>query len=423
LLTDAKFQQDLDRPFFDAIKNGVPDSAMEAYGGGLDDEEVWALVVHIRELQSEALRAKHGSPRASAGVFRSQRHAFRIETVASERRELDTPWAIDFLPDGRMLVTNRPGSMYVIQKDLTFGPQVTELPPSVEIGQGGLMDVAIHPRYSENGWIYLALCDPAKGGSGGMTKIVRGKIDFASGGARWHGQQTIFEADAQYYSRSGVHFGSRIVFDERGHVFFAVGERGTMTRVQEPGTPYGKIMRVNEDGSIPTDNPWPRNPAWTLGHRNPQGLAFDLEGNLWDTEHGPRGGDELNLIQKGANYGWPVIAFSINYNDTPFRVPWPKAGETFTLPVLRWLPSCAPSGLDVVRGTAFPQWKGDLLAGGLAGNNLDRIRVTNGKLVEREELLHGLGRVRDVAIAGDGIVYVVLNGPDKVIRLVPAAGT
>lgn len=414
-----KFGQELDKPFFDAIKNGVPEMGMEAYGGSLSDETIWALVVHLRELQRDALRAKEGSPRPGPdGAYRSQRHSFKLQDGVTSG--LRTPWSLDFLPDGRMLVTNRPGTMNVIEKSGTLGAPVDGLPRSVEIGQGGLMEVAVHPDYAKNGWIYLALCDPASEGRGGMTKVVRGKIDFSGGNPRWHSQQTIFEADQKFYSGAGIHFGCKIVFDGKGHVWIAIGERGTNMRVQDLSTPYGKIMRLNEDGSLPADNPWKDNPAWTFGHRNPQGLAIDLEGNVWVTEHAPRGGDELNLLKRGANYGWPVVCFGINYNDTPFRVPWPKADQNITMPVYRWLPSCAASGLDVARGPAFANWKGDLLAGGLAGNNLDRIRVKGGKLVEREELLHGLGRIRDVATAPDGSIYVVLNGPDKVFKIVEA---
>jgi aldose sugar dehydrogenase len=417
LLTREKFDQRLDKPFFDAIKHGVPDMGMEAYGGSLTDEEIWGLVVHIRELQAAALRAREGSPRPTNGVYRTQRHGYRIETVVD--RGLRTPWSLDFLPGGRMLVTNRPGTMGVIEGGRLTG-EVSGLPESVEIGQGGLMEVAAHPDYAKNGWVYLSYSEPARDGRGGMTKIVRGKISFSGGGGRWHSQQTIWEADQRYYTRAGVHFGSKIVFDSNGHVWFTVGERGAMMQVQSNETPFGKTMRVLEDGRVPKDNPWQNNPAFSTGHRNQQGLAIDLEGNVWVTEHGPRGGDELNLIRKGANYGWPVVAFSINYSDTPFRTPWPSAGQNFAMPVYRWLPSSAASGLDVARGPAFPGWKGDLLAGGLAGQNIDRIRVKGGQLVEREEILHGLGRVRDVATAPDGTIYVVLNQPDKIIRLVQA---
>jgi glucose/arabinose dehydrogenase len=160
--------------------------------------------------------------------------------------------------------------------------------------------------------------------------------------------------------------------------------------------------------------------VWSFGHRNPQGLAIDLKGRLWDTEHGPRGGDEVNLIKKGSNYGWPVVAFSINYNDSPFRTPWPKADEDIELPAFRWLPSIGASGLDIYAGDAFPKWKGDLLAGGLSGANLTRIRFADSGETSSEELLFGLGRVRDVSVGPNGYVYVALNQPDKIIRLRPA---
>jgi aldose sugar dehydrogenase len=415
LLTREKFDQKHDRPYFDAIKKGVPDMGMEPFGEALTDEEIWGLVVYIRELQAQALRREFGSPRPSDGVYSSQHHKFRLETAVDTDQGLATPWSIDWLPDGRMLITNRPGKL-VLAKDGKVQSEVAGIPESVEIGQGGLMEVAVHPNYAQNGWIYLTYCDPAKNGNGGMTKVVRGKLD----GTRWTSQQTIYEAEQEFYSRAGVHFGSKIAFDGKGKLYFSVGERGTNMRAQDPATPFGKVMRVNEDGSIPADNPFPNSPVWSYGHRNQQGLAFDANGNLWDTEHGPRGGDEVNLIQKGANYGWPVVAFSINYQGTPFRTPWPKDDLKITQPIFRWLPSIGASGLDLVEGAAFPKWSGDLLAGGLSGANVDRFRIVDGKLVEREELLHGLGRVRDIKVAKDGTIYVALNGPDKIIRLVPA---
>lgn len=426
-LTKEKFDQNKDKPYFDAIKKGVPDMGMDAYGVSLTDEQIWGLVVHIRELQGKALREEFGSPKPDpSGVFHSQRHNFKIETVVDRGKGLRTPWAVDWLPDGRMLVTSRPGTLHIASGgNLT---EVQDVPQSVEQGQGGLMEVAVHPNYRENGWIYLALADPAKSGRGAMTKIVRGKLTTSGGAVRWTGTQTIFEADQQFYNGAGIHFGSRIVFDGKGHIFFVVGERGGNMKAQELSNPYGKIYRVNEDGSFPADNPFAKNASegkhvggiWTLGHRNPQGLVQDLSGNLWDTEHGPRGGDEVNLIQKGGNYGWPVIAFSINYNDAPFRTPWAKSGQTFNMPAFRWLPSIGACGLDVARGSAFPNWKGDLLAAGLVGQNLDRFRMKDGKMVEREELIHGMGRIRDVSVGPDGYVYVTLNEPDKIIRLVPA---
>jgi len=419
LLTREKFDQKYDKPYFDAIKKGVPDAGMEAYGATMTDEQIWGLVVHIRELQGRALREQFGSPKAENGVYKSKHQDFRLETVVDRGAGLDIPWSIDWLPDGKMLVTNRSGALVVVENG-KVGSAIEGVPESVHMGQGGLMEVAVHPSYRQTGWIYLSFTDPAKNGNGGMTKIVRGKLQFSGGTARWTGTQTIYEAAQEFYTRAGVHFGSKIVFDGKGHIYFSVGERGTNMRAQDTATPYGKIMRVNEDGSIPADNPIPGNPMWSYGHRNQQGLTLDLEGNLWDTEHGPRGGDEFNLIKKGGNYGWPVIAFSINYSDAPFRTPWPTPDQKMLLPEFRWLPSIGASGMDTVRGAAFPKWRGDILAGGLVGQNLDRFRVANGRMVEREELLHGHGRVRDIAVASDGTIYLAMNGPDRILRLVPA---
>ncbi len=430
LLTREGFDQKNDRPYFDIIKNGHETNGMPAYGATMTDEEVWAQVVHIRELQARALRAEFGAPKPDAnGVYQGQRAGFKIETVAEGG--FKDPWALDFLPDGRMLVTNRGGRLDVLGRDGKRLNSVEGLPPVLPLGQGGLMEVAVHPQYARNGWIYLSLADPAKSGERkALTKIVRGKL--SPDGKRWTSGETIFEAPQRFYSDAGIHFGSKIVFDGKGHVVFSVGERGGNERALDPAEPIGKIYRLNDDGSVPKDAPFAKNPKafpgiLSLGHRNPQGLAFGLDGRLWDTEHAPRGGDEVNLIAPGANYGWPLVGHGINYNDSPRYTPFPElsakgplAGQKVVVPIFRWLPSTGSSGLDVARGAAFPAWKGDLLAGGLAGQNLDRIRTKDGAFVEREELLQGMGRVRDVAVAPDGTVYVVLNGPDKIVRLVPA---
>lgn len=422
LLTEEQFHQKFDKPYFDAIKNGVEDMGMEAFGDSMTDEQIWGLVVHIRELQGRALRAKNGSPTATNGVYSSKYHKYRIETVVDTDQGLKTPWAVDWLPDGTMLVTNRPGFMTVFKDGKKLG-NVSGIPDTVEIGQGGLMDVAVHPNYAENGWIYLGLADP--GDNGAMTKIVRGKLKIDGSNYSWTNNETLFTAPASSYSRAGVHYGNRIVFDGKGNIFFSIGERGQQDRAQQLDQPNGKIFRIKENGEVPADNPFVNTPGalksiWSYGHRNPQGLAIDQNGVLWDTEHGPRGGDEVNKIVKGDNYGWPVVAFSINYNDTPDWTPWPKSGQNIHMPAFRWIPSIGACGLDVGRGGAFPEWENDLLAGGLSGQNVDRIRVNGDNFVEREELVHGMGRVRDVMSGPDGTVYVVLNGPDKVIRLTPA---
>lgn len=429
LLTREGFDQKNDRPYFDAIKNGVKDMGMEAYGETLSEPEIWGLVVHIREMQASALRAENGGPKETNGVYASQRASYQIETVVDTDQGLRTPWAIDWLPNGLMLVTNRSGKLSTVRNGKAVG-DVTGIPVSREIGQGGLMDVAVHPDYRKNGWVYLSFTEPSKTDQrAGMTKIVRGKLKFSGDNAVWTDEQTIFECAPNTFTGSGVHFGSRIVFDQKGHVFFSIGERGDQSKAPDLTRPNGKIYRVNEDGSIPKDNPFVSDAdkakgvipqIWSCGHRNPQGLTFDLQGGLWDTEHAPRGGDELNLVVKGANYGWPTVGHGINYNDSPIATPFPKPDEKINVPTFRWLPSIGACGLDTVKGSAFPGWKGDLVAGGLSGQNVDRIRVKDGQLVEREELVYGMGRVREVTVGPDGFVYVALNQPDKIIRLVPA---
>ena len=418
-----KFDQKWDVPFFNTIKKGNPDWGMDEFGATHSDEEVWSLVVHIRELQNAGLRAGGWKPKESNGLFTSKYENYKVETVSDRSQNLKLPWSISFLPDGRMLITERSGQLKVARDGKVVG-QVKNLPPSRELGQGGLMDVIPHPDFAENGWIYIAIADPKKDGSNqALTKIVRGKITWSGNDGTWGSQQTIFEAPQKFYNGAGIHFGGKIAFDGKGHVFFSIGERGGNMASHTLDVPWGKIYRLNDDGSVPSDNPYKGSPfpgIWTWGHRNPQALIVRANGEVWDTEHAPRGGDELNYIQKGNDYGWPVVSFGINYNDSPFVVPWPKPDQKITMPALRWLPSIATSGMSEGDGKMFPKWKGDLFAGGLAGQTVRRLRVSGGKLVEEEEVLFGRGRVRDVRTGPEGAIYVVLNEPDVIVRLVAA---
>lgn len=441
LTGEGVLDQSNDRRYFDAVKNGVPRTMMMGYGRSLSDAEIWSLVNYLRELQAREWRDRVGSPKAESGVYVSKHIKFRIETVIESG--LDTPWAVDFLPDGKMLVTERPGHVRLHSTGKPGGklsPALFGTPEVRNRGQGGLMDVAVHPGYARNGWVYLSFSDPqTRGGrSSGMTKVVRGRIKDD----QWADQQTIFEARPEHYLPTDIHFGSRFAFqatpttaqDNRYWLYFTIGERGMAEMAQDLSRPNGKVHRVWDDGKVPEDNPFVKESGgyasiWSYGHRNPQGLVFGLDGRLWETEHGPRGGDELNEVLKGRNYGWPVVSFGINYDGRPFKTPWPDGkfadggDDDIVMPVDRWMPSVAACGLDVVRagpaGEAFPEWKGDLVAGGLAGQTVDRIRIRDGKVTEREEIVHGLGRVRDVVCGPDGAVYVVLNGPDQVVRLVP----
>lgn len=439
LLTKEARAQDLDRRFFDSIKSGVPTTAMGPFGGTMSDKQIWGLVVYLRELQHRAYRESGGKPEAQNGVFTSQHHEYRVETVIN--KGLDTPWAVDWLPTGEMIVTERPGEVRLFAEGKLSAP-IKGTPEVLNDGQGGMMDVAVHPDAAKNGWVFLAFSDPGKTSKrAAMTKVVRGKITRGSGGAwEWTDQITVFEASQDHYVRSGVHFGCRIAFDPKDSsiLFFSIGERGIGERSPDLARPNGKVHRVTVDGKTPPGNPFAGNAkaletVWSYGHRNPQGLVFDLQGNLWDTEHGPRGGDELNIVLKGRNYGWPTWSFGINYDGSPYRTPWqdaPANGEQpIVMPTYRWMPSIGACGLDVCRagpkGEAFPKWRGDLFAGGLSGEDVDRLRVKvsadgTTELVEREEILFDMGRVRDVVTGPEGAIYVVLNVPDKVVRIVPA---
>lgn len=444
MLTEEMRALENDRVFFEAIKNGLPDKGMVAFGRTLSDEQVWGLVVHIRELQAAEFRKKNPDVTPEDGVYRAKDHAFKLETVVPGG--VDVPWSVDFLPGGvdgkgggdekggaggMMLVTGRSGDLRVHSTGRAGGKlsePVKGTPKVRNRGQGGLMDVAVHPEYATNGWVYLSYSEEILDGkrSTGMTTIVRGKLKKDGDGWSWTDQETLFRAKPEHFLPTDLHFGCRIVFTEkqadgRRLMFFPIGERGRMEMAQDLKRPNGKVHRLWDDGEAPKDNPFVGQEGaypsiWSYGHRNPQGLAFDLQGRLWDTEHGPRGGDEVNLVEKGKNYGWPIVSFGINYSGEPFRTPWGESA--IAMPAFHWTPSIGACGLDVARGPAFAKWKGDLLAGGLSGTNVDRLRVKEDGSVEREELLHGIGRVRDVVCGPDGSVYVVLNDPDSVVRMV-----
>lgn len=413
-----------DRPLYDALiaHESLDD---DTSGADLTPAQAWALINYTRELQEQARKAREPAPTPKAGgAFESTHHNYRLETVIESG--VKTPWGVDWLADGRMLITERGGGLRVLDEGELSDP-IRSTPNVRAQGQGGLLDVAVLP--GEEGWVYLAFADPQ--GRNGMTKVVRGKVRNAGRGAHvWADEQTIWESDKDDYTGGGLHFGSRLVFDGQGRLFFAIGERGQANHAQDLTRPNGKVHRVNLDGSIPTDNPFVGTGGgvyesiWSYGHRNPQGLAMDSNGTLWDTEHGPRGGDEVNVVTRATNFGWPVISFGMNYNGTPLESPWPDVvgdeADNMALPNFRWLPSIAACGLDVGRGAEFPKWRDDLFAGGLAGQVVERLRFDNGVVTEREELLRGIGRVRDVAVSPGGAVYVVLNGPDRIVRLVGA---
>lgn len=401
------------------IRDGRPEVGMPDWGAALTPGMIHSLVVYIRELERDgAAKKPSGSGSIPAGVVRTRLHDFRVTTLATLP---GTPWSLAFLPDGRMLVTTREGALLTLDPS---GSRVlaaaSGLPKVLPLGQGGLMDVALHPKFKDNGLIYITFSEPDASGKKAMTTLARGRLREN----RWTDGETLWRADAKRFTASGVHFGSRIAFDAAGRVFFTVGERGRNfdEGAQSPGSPVGKIIRLNDDGSTPPDNPAIPGAVrglWTYGHRNPQGLAFEpATGDLYSTEHGPRGGDELNLIRPGLNYGWPLVTHGMNYNGAPWTT-----GETsrpgLEPPVAYWTPSLAVCGLAFCTGDAFPAWRGDLITGSLAGMEVRRLRLRDRRVTEQETLVRDIGRVRDVRCGPDGRLYALLNNPGRLIRLDP----
>lgn len=395
------------------IRDGNSRLGMPAFGNVLSDPEIRSLVIYIREMRQKAERSAESNGADVGRVRSGGGHSFRIETVID--KGLDLPWSIAFFPDGGFLVTEREGRLRQIRDGRLMDP-VEDLPEVWAHGQGGLMEAALHPDYRENGWIYLGFSEEANGK--GSTSIVRGRIRDN----RWVDQERIFEVPPEHRYPTRYHFGTRIVF-KNGYLFFAIGDRGRQNTAQDPASPNGKVHRIHDDGRIPDDNPFRDNPdafpsIWTLGNRNAQGLdKHPATGQLWEAEHGPRGGDEINLIKPGLNYGWPVITHGMNYSGTPITEK--TAAPGMEQPALYWTPSIAVCGIDFYEGDAFPKWKHNLFAGGLASEELHRLVIEGEKVVEDEIILTGIGRIRDVASGPKGALYLVLNGPDHIVRLVP----
>jgi glucose/arabinose dehydrogenase len=398
-----------------SIAQGQPAAGMPPMGNALSEQEIRAMVIFIREQAAKFAREQATFTKPDANrIVRSELHTFKFESLAIG---LDVVWGVDLLPDGRLLVTEKPGRLRLIENGTLAPEPVGGVPAVWSKGQGGLLDVAVHPDYASNGWIYLSYSDPGPDDSA-MTAVVRGKLKDG----QFVEQQTLFKAPVELYRKGQVHFGSRFVFD-KGYLYFSIGERGHKDDAQDLGRPNGKIHRIFDDGRVPDDNPFAGKAGalptiWSYGHRNPQGLDTDpATGALYGAEHGPRGGDELNLVEKGKNYGWPVITYGMNYDGTPITNLTAKDG--MEQPVTYWVPSIAVSSIAFYTGSKFPQWKGHLFLGALAGEELRRLVVENGRVTHQEVLFKGGGRVRDVVNGADGYIYVTFDG-GRVARLVPA---
>ena len=364
---------------------------------------------------------------AQSGSIGSTHHSYRVVTVAEG---LEVPWSITFLPDGDMLVTERPGRLRIIRDGVLLPDSVPGVPEVHAEGQGGLFDVLPHPEFTSNRLLYLAYAHPNSGGS--TTRVVRARFE----NDQLSGLEEIFLA----VSQGRGHYGGKLAFDRNGLLFLSVGERqapasGDLENhpAQDVSNHHGTIIRLHDDGRIPVDNPFVeqseagidvRPEIWSYGHRNPQGLVIHPEtGSVWINEHGPQGGDELNLIHQGNNYGWPVVGYGVNYGSGT-TIHEGTLREGVEPPKHFWVPSIATSGLMVYTGDRFPEWRGNVFVGGMRGEQLARLVLDGDEITREETLVQGLGRIRDVRQGPDGLIYLAIDsrGAQRtpILRLHPA---
>lgn len=398
-----------------SIKNGIENMGMPAFEKTFTNAEIAELAAYIKE-GVPLDRSKLQPAVAPGGIMESEVQLFKVDTVVTG---LKVPWGLAFLPDGDLLISERAGTLHRFSKG-RLSPPIEGLPPIMATGQGGLLDLCLHPDYDKNGWIYISYSalNTKSNKPTGNTAVMRARLQ----GNRLVDQQVIFRAIPE--TERNYHFGCKLAFDKKGHLFFGVGDRGQhYDFAQNINSTNGKIHRINDDGSIPDDNPFVRKQGaipsvYSYGHRNPQGTSIHpVTGELWVSEHGPRGGDELNQVQPGLNYGWPEICYGINYDGTVLTPYTEKEG--MEQPVLYWLPSIAPCGMTFVTGNRYKKWQNNLLIGSLRFAYVERLVINKHAVIHREKLLEGIGRVRNVVMSPDGLVYVAIENPGKIVRLMP----
>jgi glucose/arabinose dehydrogenase len=338
---------------------------------------------------------------------------FNVDTLAEG---LQNPWGMVYLPNGDLLVTERPGDIRVIRDGKLLSEKISGVPDVYAVGQGGLFELKLHPDYENNGWIYITYA--AKNGAGGNTAVMRARLN----GLDLFDKEKIFQAGP--FPTGGRHFGGHMEFDNEGYLYVSTGERGHRPNAQTLSNHSGKIIRLKDDGSVPGDNPFINESEtmpeiFTYGNRNPQGMAVHpVTGEIWTHEHGPMGGDEINIVQKGANYGWPEVTYGKNYDGT--TITDVTSREDVADPFHYWTPSIAPCGMEFVTSDLFPAWNGNLLVGSLKFRYVARLELDGEKVVKEEKLIENLGRVRSILQGPDGLIYVSVESPGLVVRLIPA---
>lgn len=437
-----------------SIAAGFQQPSMPGWSGTLSPELIRGLAILISERRADLAYTdfKVDAPlRVPGGLVASERHTFTIQTVATNLDAL--PFSIAPLPDGRILLTEKTRGLSIVSPDGKQSELIRGAPTGFDdgfeapgtllvYGTGWIMDVALHPDYERNGWIYLQYGDRcsgcnalsrASGAPVSMNKLVRGRIEQGA----WVDEETIWSTDIENYTpMPDMAAGGRISFDGRGHLFISIGMKGAsnFAGIQDLSLPYGKIHRLNDDGSIPDDNPFAGVPGalasiWTYGHRSPQGLEFDPRtGQLWETEMGPRGGDEVNLLVPGKNYGWPLYSKGMDYDGTPVEYGVDLGIEfdsrDIEQPIVDLTPSPAVSSFVVYDGPEFPGWRGDMLVGTLKATELYRMGVVDGRVVETETLLDNFMRIRDIELGSSGEIYLLVEHASgaRILRMVRADG-
>ena len=396
-----------------SITHGREDMGMPAFEATFSTEEISALAEYVKKGIPEDKETLKPALTANQ-IMESEEQRFIVDTVVSG---LDVPWGLEFLPNGDLLIAERSAKLYRFTNNQL--QEISGLPEIMVRGQGGLMDLELHPNYETNGWLYISYSGYAENNKNeGCTNVMRARLN----GNQLIDQEVIFNGFPD--SDRGHHWGCKLEFDRNGKLFFGIGDRGAhFENPQSLKNHSGKIHRINDDGSIPNDNPFINTEGampsiYSYGHRNPQGTCMDPEtGEIWETEHGPRGGDELNLIKPGKNYGWPVISYGINYDGTILTELTEKEG--LEQPVTYWVPSIAPCGTTFVKGDRYKNWKNNILVGSLRFMYLERVVLEGNKVTHQEKLMEGIGRVRNVEMSPDGFIYVAIESPGKIVKLVP----
>ena len=350
-------------------------------------------------------------------IEKTIKETFKVETFVDG---FDIPWGMAFLPNQNLIVSDKNGNLWQVDYNKKKKTQIVGVPNVRNKGQGGLLDVQVHPDFINNHYIYLGFTSYLKRRENKtFTSIVRARLKNNS----LIDQKIIYKADDIYYSGVTVHYGTRIVFDKEGYLYFSIGDRGRRDQAQLLDYPNGKIHRLHDDGSIPTNNPFIQEKnaiksIWTYGNRNPQGLAIHpVSSTIFETEHGPKGGDELNILSSGNNYGWPEITYGKNYSGTTITKYTHKKG--MEQPVIHWTPSIAVCGIDFYDGELFKNWENNLLVSSLKFENLYRLEIKDNKVTEQEIVYRAGSRIRDVETGPEGFIYLALEDPGRIVRFIP----